>query len=118
MAETHGEGKPGRNIDERLAAITMNLELFGHRLEDSRREWEQRHAEAQADWKRDRAEWQARMVRLETLAERLEDLTDRNAQAIASNQHQIKAAFELLEHLPKASLNHENRIDTLERKAV
>ncbi len=29
-------------FEERMDAITMNLELMGHRVEDNRRDWEER----------------------------------------------------------------------------
>ena len=36
-------------FEERMDAITMNLELMGHRLEDTRREAEERHRAWQLD---------------------------------------------------------------------
>ena len=36
-------------FEERMDAITMNLELMGHRLEDTRREAEERHRTWQLD---------------------------------------------------------------------
>ncbi len=43
-------------FEERMDAITMNMELMGHRLEDTRREAEERQREAEARQR----EWEAR----------------------------------------------------------
>ena len=43
-------------FEERMDAIAMNMELMGHRLEDTRREAEERQREAEARQR----EWEAR----------------------------------------------------------
>ena len=54
-------------IDERLEAITMNLELTARQAEESRiqiaearAQWDRRHAEAAAERERKHAEWEQR----------------------------------------------------------
>ena len=102
-------------FEERMDAITMNLELMGHRLEDTRREAEERHRAWQLDAQASQREAEQRQREAEQRQREWEECQRVVALEMTDLREQGAVLLKATTQMLAVADAHDRRIARLER---